>query len=59
MHIEVVGNYSEEKAKILRHYSAKIEAKNEALDKMVIALQLDQIDLNSTMKKIPQVRKIV
>lgn len=48
--------FSEEKAKILRHYSGKIEGKNETLDKMIIALQLDQIDLQSSTKKIPQVK---
>ncbi|XP_035708755.1 tyrosine-protein phosphatase non-receptor type 23 isoform X2 [Folsomia candida] len=51
---EVSSLYSEEKAKILRHYSGKIEGKNETLDKMIIALQLDQIDLQSSTKKIPQ-----
>jgi hypothetical protein len=45
---------SEEKAKVLRHFATKIEKKNEALDKIVIAFQLDHLDFDTSVKKIPQ-----
>ncbi|CAL8111900.1 unnamed protein product [Orchesella dallaii] len=50
---EASSLYSEEKAKILRTYSRKIEEKNEALDKFIIPLQLDQLELQDS-EKIPQ-----
>lgn len=50
---EASSLYSEEKAKILRTYSRKIEEKNEALDKFILPLQLDHLELHDT-EKIPQ-----
>src|SRR5437868_3096184 len=39
---EASSLYSEEKAQLLRAYSAKIEEKNESLERTLLALQLDQ-----------------
>ncbi|ODM90715.1 Tyrosine-protein phosphatase non-receptor type 23 [Orchesella cincta] len=50
---EASSLYSEEKAKILRTYSRKIEEKNETLDRFIIPLQLDQLELHDS-EKIPQ-----
>jgi tyrosine-protein phosphatase non-receptor type 23 len=50
---EASSLYSEEKAQLLRAYSSKIEEKNETLERTLLALQLDQLELGGPTR-IPQ-----
>lgn len=42
---EASSMYSEEKAKLLRHITAQVEAKNTELTEFMSSLQLDQLDV--------------
>jgi len=46
---------SEEKAKLLRMFSSKIEEKNEALDNFLVAVKLEDLNIHVEAEKIPQV----
>ncbi|XP_050667403.1 tyrosine-protein phosphatase non-receptor type 23 isoform X2 [Leptidea sinapis] len=51
---EAASLYSEEKAKLLRHVVAQVEAKDAELVQFMSSLQLDQLDILDEEQKIPQ-----
>lgn len=53
---EASSLYSEEKAKLLRSYSQKLDDKNQALQKFVVAIQLENVGIREQDTHVPQVR---
>jgi len=52
---EAASLYSEEKAKLLRNYTSRIQEKNENLDHFCVALQLDTLDLEGTLSSFDEI----
>jgi len=52
---EASSLYSEEKAKLLRLYSQKIEEKDQNLQKYLLAIQLETLQVHEGQMQLPQV----